>query len=155
MAVINNPRREEFALRVAQGEDATKVYISLGYSAKSAMCCASRLQSDAKVAARIAEIKANLQRAVEAQVGVTKAWVIEKLVENVNRAMQAMPVLDREGNETGGYTYQGNVANKGLELIGRELGMFKEQVDHNMVNGPIRFVLEGVSGAEWLPKQQQ
>ncbi len=41
-----------------------------------------------------------------------QAVVIERLVENVKRAMQAEQVLDREGNATGEYTYQGNVANR-------------------------------------------
>src|SRR5262245_47739127 len=31
--------------------------------------------------------------------------------------MTAVPVLDREGKPSGEYTYQGNVANKALELI--------------------------------------
>ena len=41
--------------------------------------------------------------------------------------MQAVPHLDYEGNPTGVYTYQGNVANKALELLGRELGMFAQR----------------------------
>ena len=45
----------------------------------------------------------------------------------VERAMQAVPHLDHEGNPTGVYTYQGNVANKALELLGRELGMFAQR----------------------------
>jgi hypothetical protein len=38
---------------------------------------------------------------------VTKQWVLERLKENVERAMQAVPHLDHEGNPTGEYTYQG------------------------------------------------
>ena len=33
--------------------------------------------------------------------GSGKGWVIAKLVENVERAMQAVPVLDSEGKPTG------------------------------------------------------
>ena len=58
---------------------------------------------------------------------VNKAWVMERLKETVERAMQAVPHLDHEGNPTGVYTYQGNVANKALELLGRELGMFAQR----------------------------
>ena len=54
--------------------------------------------------------------------------MIEKLVENVDRAMQAEPVRrktdDGEKEVTGEYVYNGSVANKALELIGKELGMF-------------------------------
>jgi len=38
--------------------------------------------------------------------------------------MQAVPVLDKQGEPTGEYTYQGAVANRALELIGKHLGMF-------------------------------
>ena len=34
---------------------------------------------------------------------ITKEWVIERLRENVERAMQAQPVIDRAGNPTGSY----------------------------------------------------
>jgi hypothetical protein len=43
---------------------------------------------------------------------------------NVERAMQAEPVVDAEGVPTGQYVYNGNVANKALELLGKEQGMF-------------------------------
>jgi hypothetical protein len=48
-----------------------------------------------------------------------------KLTENVQRAMQVEPVQDRDGNPTGQYIYQGGVANRALELLGKELGMFQ------------------------------
>jgi hypothetical protein len=41
-------------------------------------------------------------------------------------AMQKSAVLDHEGNPTE-YRFQGNVANRALELIGKELGMFVER----------------------------
>ena len=41
----------------------------------------------------------------------------------VLRAMQRVRVLDREGKPIGVFTYNGQVANRALELIGKELGM--------------------------------
>ena len=61
------------------------------------------------------------------QAGITKEWVIDMLKENAERAMQVRPVLDKEGNPTGEYQWNGFVANKALELLGRELGMFVER----------------------------
>ena len=58
------------------------------------------------------------------RVALTKTWVLDKLIENVNRAMQNQAITDREGNETGAYEYEGAVANRALELLGKELGMF-------------------------------
>ncbi len=41
--------------------------------------------------------------------------------------MQAVAALDAEGNPIGEYRYDGAVANKALELLGRHLGMFTER----------------------------
>jgi hypothetical protein len=58
---------------------------------------------------------------------VSKTWILERLKENVERAMTLKPVLDKDGNPTGEYQYNGFVANKALELLGREIGMFVER----------------------------
>jgi hypothetical protein len=52
-----------------------------------------------------------------------------RLKETVERAMRAVPVYDKEGKPTGEYTFQGAVSNKALELLGRELGMFRASGD--------------------------
>ena len=41
--------------------------------------------------------------------------------------MQAVAVMDAEGNPIGEYRYNGAVANKSLELLGRHLGMFTDK----------------------------
>ena len=64
---------------------------------------------------------------------INKEWVIERLRENVERAMQAQPVLDRAGNPTGSYVYNGAAANRALELLGKELGMFIERRENKIV----------------------
>ena len=55
---------------------------------------------------------------------VSQDWVIERLVDNFERAMQVRPVTDARGKPTGEYTYHGAVANRALELLGKHLGMF-------------------------------
>jgi len=69
-----------------------------------------------------------LERAVE-RVALTKQWVMQRLQDNVEMAMTAKPVLDREGKPTGEYRYEANAANRALELIGKELGMFSDRVE--------------------------
>ena len=84
-----------------------------------------RLLRNVKVAARI-------DQALQERVGrteVTADWVISKLVENVERAMQAKPVADRQGNPTGEFRYDGAVANQALRHLGQHLGMFKDRVE--------------------------
>ena len=65
-----------------------------------------------------------MKQAMDTYGNVTVEYIVEKLKENVERAMQERPVLDKEGKPTGEYVYQGNVANKGLELLGKSIGMW-------------------------------
>jgi hypothetical protein len=59
--------------------------------------------------------------------------VLDRLVENAERALQARRAMDDDGEETGEFKYQGNVANWALELVGKELGMF---IDRKEVGKP-------------------
>ena len=52
---------------------------------------------------------------------------LDQLVENVKMAKQAEPVLDHEGKPTGEYRQNLPAANKALELLGKELGMFVDR----------------------------
>jgi hypothetical protein len=77
------------------------------------------------VAARAEELKAAVSERQVEKMAVDRAWVMAKLTENVQRAMQVEPVRDREGNPTGHSIYRGGVANRALDLLGKELGMFQ------------------------------
>jgi hypothetical protein len=60
-------------------------------------------------------------------------WVIERTVQNVERAMQVECPRDADGNPVGDYQYNGAVANRGLELAARILGMLvvdRSEVTH-------------------------
>ncbi len=63
---------------------------------------------------------------------ISQAWVVERLVANATRAMQAVPVVDRDGNPTGRYNYQGSVANRALELLGKHIGLWAERHDDKL-----------------------
>jgi phage terminase small subunit len=124
-----NPKWEKFAQAVVSGKQATEAYREAGYcpdNSNSVHAAASRLLHSVKVRERIDELHGRAAAAVQ----VSKSWVLEKLIANAERAMTSEPVLDREGEPTGEYTYQGNVANRALELIGKELGMFVERQEH-------------------------
>jgi hypothetical protein len=58
-------------------------------------------------------------------------------------------VTDREGNELGEFQYQGNVANRALELLGKHLGLF---IDVHEVSGPNKgpIQMEAVSARDKL-----
>jgi phage terminase small subunit len=135
MPVLENAKHEHFAQAVAGGSTLTDAAISAGYSPASARQQGSTLCTKHDIAERIAELQATIIQVAVSESGLDKAWVMKKLEANVNRAMQAELVIDAQGANAGMYTYQGNVANKALELIGRELGMFKQAVVHSGLNG--------------------
>ncbi len=129
MSPLSNPRHEIFAQGIVAGLKASEAYVKAGYKPSSSSAC--DLRKKPMVAARIKELteckvgltEKAVQRAVE-MTGIDKAWVMATLAENVARAMQAKPVLNAEGNPVGEWKYEGAVANKALELIGKEIGMF-------------------------------
>lgn len=143
MSALVNARWEIFAHELASGRSATDAYLTAGFEVSRAVAGASghKLQKKAEIAARIAEIIASkaeidakaTQLAAEAA-SVSRAWVMSMLKENVLRSMQAVPVRDSEGTPIGEYRYEGNVANKGLNLLGMEIGMFQPVVAPAVVN---------------------
>ena len=77
-------------------------------------------------------------------------FVVRMLVENVQRSMEAVPVVDSEGNPVGEYRYNGAVANKSLELLGKHLGMFtdKHEVAHRASSNVLMELLEQVENED-------
>lgn len=138
MPALLNQKHEQFAQKVAKGMAATTAYAECGYSEKTAAAAASRLLTDVKVAARIAELKEKIATVAMSKSGIDKAWVLERLVEVTKMGMAAEPVTDDEGNPIGEYKQNLAAANKSLELIGKELGMFIDRKE--IRTGPLQDV---------------
>jgi len=100
-----------------------KAAVRAGYSENGARQQASRLLTNADIQAEIQE----RFQARQIRTQIDQDFVLEGLRENYNRAMQAVPVRDREGKETGECRWSGTVANKALELLGRHLGMYTDK----------------------------
>jgi len=139
MPILCNARHERFAQLVAAGRSAGNAYVEAGYDCArhKARGHGHRLRTREDVQARIGELLGTQQKIVQEateqaieKTAIGKVWVLEHLREVVERAMQQRPVLDHEGRPTGEYRYDGNVANRALELIGRELGMFIKREEH-------------------------
>jgi len=144
-AVFRATRQETFAQAIALGQHAVDAAEAAGY-VPSINGAAARLRG-AEVRARVAQLQAEIaERAVEIA-AIDKSWVMRRLKENVERAMSIEPVLDGKGHPTGLHKYQGAVANRALELLGKELGMF---TDRNEVKTTMDIRLEQMSRAERL-----
>jgi phage terminase small subunit len=130
--LINNPRHERFAQELAKGRSASEAYVAAGFKANRAG--ASRLQHKTSVSQRVHELLAKSRHIEEAAtqtaadaLAIDRQWIMDRLKENVERALQAVQPLDAEGKPSGEYKYDGAVANRALELLGREIGMFIER----------------------------
>lgn len=128
MPALPNPKHELFAHGLFKGLGVGAAYVAAGYNDSPA--AATRLSKNVKVRERVDELKS----VAAEKAGLTKAWVIERLIENVNRAMQYVQAKGAEGESAGDFHYQGNVANKALELLGREIGMFVDRRENINTN---------------------
>lgn len=124
MPILSNSKYELFAQALAQGKSASAAYILAGYKAHGSN--AHRLSKNEQVAARVEEITSE----AAAKTGLSVQWVLDGLKLNYERAMQEVPVKDAKGEPTGEFKYDGAVANKALELIGKHLAMFKDKIEH-------------------------
>src|SRR5258708_19508992 len=117
-------KQQRFVDEYLVDSNATQAAIRAGYSKRSASSLGKQLLQNPPVLLAVTKARARLVEHVE----VTQEFVVAKLVENLNRCMQAIPVLDKQGQETGEYRYEANAAHRALELLGKHLGMFQGTV---------------------------
>ena len=117
------PKQELFVMEYVVDLNGKQAAIRAGYSARTAEVQASRLLSHVKVQAAVQKA----QESLVARVELHQEWVIDRLREIVERSMEAVPVLDNKGEETGVYIFIGSVANRALELLGKHIGMFVDR----------------------------
>ena len=153
MPALINRQHEIFAQELAKGSTACDAQVVAGYAANRGN--AANRAKNPEIQARVSEILAERQQMHSAAVAVavqklslTKEWVIEGLMENAARALQRQAVLDDDGKPIGEYHYQGNVANRAFELLGKELGMF---IERRETGNPGEFAaIDSMSGPELL-----
>ena len=114
MAALKNQKQEAFCFAVAMGTKGSIAARDAGYSHPDV--AGSKLLRQPAVRGRIAElgglIDAQKVKTIIKIAEPTRAWVMAELCENVGKA--------KEANDRG-------AVNKGLELVGRELGMFVQR----------------------------
>lgn len=118
-------KHEKFCIGIAEGMTAEKAYIEAGYSRKGAAQSASRLLRNAEIQARINVLRnAMAERAIR-RTTLTRAYVINCLMTIVEQCMQQEPIRDKDGTHLGYVPYNPTAAIRALELLGKELGLFK------------------------------
>ena len=147
MPALLNFRWESFARSRAGGMSNADSYRGAGYKCESDVQARQRgdkLGRKDVMKARVMEIRDALATNSLEAVGMNREWVLRELKENYGKAAAATEVTDRQGNKTGEFTFQGSVANRSLELMGKELGMFVDR----FVVGDMDSELEGMKPEE-------
>jgi phage terminase small subunit len=144
--VALTPKRKLFVQEYLKDLNAAGAYKRAGFAVRNDHVAAvegARLLTNPDIAAAVTAAQAARARKLD----IDAAWVLRRLVRNANRAAQAVPVRDRDGNATGEYEYQGAVVNKSLELIGKHVGMFRERVEHEH-SGTVTLTLDQALAAD-------
>jgi phage terminase small subunit len=128
MPALKNARHEKFAQELAKGKTADEAYQLAGYRPNRGN--ATTLKANQSVRDRVEELT---ERAADKAV-IDKAWVLDRLRQNAETCMALDFVKGPDGQATTAVTHNPAAASKALELLGKELGMFKDQVEQT-VNG--------------------
>ena len=131
MPALKNAKHERVAQEIASGKTADEAYAAAGY--KPDRGNASRLTANDSIKERIAEILNGAASRVE----IDKSWVLAKLRQNAETCLAErrvkMSVKIARGEapvELEMTQYDPAGANKALELLGKELGLFKDKIEH-------------------------
>jgi hypothetical protein len=150
--MMNMVQREAFAQAVATGLTYADAYRQACPNSKAKPVSIRRMSShysgDEWVKKRIAEIKAEATRIAVEKTGIDKSYVIARLKVVVERCMQQEPVIVK-GEPVGQYVFNAAGANRALELLGKEIGMFVDRAE--VRTGP----LENLSDAELVRLAQE
>jgi phage terminase small subunit len=114
MPILKNPRYERFAQELASGKTAEQSYSLAGYAPNRGNFM--QLKANESIMSRVREL---LDRGAK-RAELDREWVLSRLMENANRAMQAQQVLDSEGKPIGEFRYNGAVANRALDFAESE-----------------------------------
>lgn len=117
--------------------NATQAAIRAGYSAKTAYRQGADLLQKTSIREAIEKAQAERSQRVE----VTQDYVINNLVEIVERTMQRAPVTNRKGEQVTDeegravWCFDAKGANRALELLGKHLGVFTDKVQTEVSGG--------------------
>ena len=117
--------------------NATQAAIRAGYSERTASRIGPQLLGKPWVREVIEKAQAKRAKRVE----VTQDYVINNLVEIVERTMQRRPVTDRKGEQVTDeegravWTFDAKGASRALELLGKHLGVFTDKVQTEVSGG--------------------
>lgn len=126
------PQQEKFCQCIVSGMNQSDAYrksykVQKTTAAKTVIDNACKLMARTDITQRVAELRVP----IIAKVQLTREWVLDQLIENVQMGKALDPIIDKDGGVTGDVKQNLPAANKALELLGKEIGMF---VDRKVVD---------------------
>ena len=116
-----NEKQKQFCEEYIIDLNGTQAAIRAGYSEKTANRIASELLSKLDIQEYICELKNKRSERVK----YSQDELMRDILEVKNRCMQANPVLDKEGNDTGVWKFDSNGANKALDMLAKHVGFYE------------------------------
>ena len=116
-----NEKQKQFCEEYIIDLNGTQAAIRAGYSEKTANRIASELLSKLDIQEYICVLKNKRSERVK----YSQDELMRDILEVKNRCMQANPVLDKEGNETGVWKFDSNGANKALDMLAKHVGFYE------------------------------
>ena len=116
-----NEKQKQFCEEYIIDLNGTQAAIRAGYSEKTANRIASELLSKLDIQEYICELKNKRSERVK----YSQDELMRDILEVKNRCLQANPVLDKEGNETGVWKFDSNGANKALDMLAKHVGFYE------------------------------
>ena len=130
------PKQQRFVEEYLIDLNATQAAIRAGYSEKTARSIGQRLLTNVDIQKAIQEAQNKLSE----RTGITQEYVLINIQKVVERCMQVQQVDNcltqtEDGELAQAFMFKEQGALKGLELLGKHLGMFKDNVVHSGPNG--------------------
>ena len=130
MADKLTPKQEMFIREYLIDLNATQAAKRAGYSERTAKSIGQRLLTNVDISRAIQEANAKRVNKLE----LSAEWVLQNLKNVAERCQQAEPVMAFDYEEkrmlpTGEYKFDSQGANKALELIGKHLKLFTDNIN--------------------------
>lgn len=118
---------QRFADKYFETLNGTQSAIYAGYSEETAKQQAWQLLQREEIQDYLQKMRAEYSE----KSGISREWVIERFKEVSDRCIQAEPVLDKHGMETGEYRFDSAGVNKATEMLGKIIGIFEKDNDQS------------------------
>ena len=146
MASLKDERQIRFVEEYIKDLNATQAAIRAGYSKKTARSQGARLLTNVDILEAIQEAKEERSERTK----IDQDYVLTNIQKVIERCMQIQQVDNcliqtEDGELAQAFMFKEQGALKGLELLGKHLGMFKDKIEHSGdPNNPINMSLKVV-----------